>query len=222
MTSDALAPIYFLAAGLLVLAGATKILRPDATAQALLDAGLLGTLGAARTVGVVEVVVGAWACCAPTAGGAVALGALYVLFAGYLGFLLVARPDAGSCGCAGSTPIPPSRLHLALNLAAAAAGFAYATTSAPSVATWTASLGWAAVPVVFGLVVAGWLAAVAVTAAPAAFRAWTPDEHPPHERAAHDHALHGHDHGTTDRELAEAGIARGHASLWPNTKPEDV
>jgi len=25
----------------------------------------------------------------------------------------------------------------------------------------------------------------------------------------------------TDVELAEAGIAAGHASLWPNTKPED-
>ena len=42
------------------------------------------------------------------------------------------------------------------------------------------------------------------------------------EHAAHEHALHGHDHGTTDRELADAGIAPGHASLWPNTKPEDV
>ena len=31
-----LAPVFFLAAGLLVLAGAAKILRPDPTAQALL------------------------------------------------------------------------------------------------------------------------------------------------------------------------------------------
>ena len=210
-----LAPLFFLAAGLLVLAGATKILRPDPTAQALLDAGLPGTLGAARGVGVVEVVVGAFACLAPAAGGAVALGALYLIFAGYLGFLLLARPDAGSCGCAGATPVPPSLLHLILNLLAGAAGFAYATTSAPTLTSWITGLGWAAVPVVFGLVVAGWLAAVAVTAAPAAFRAWTPGEHD------HERATHGHDHGSTDRELADAGIAPGHASLWPSTKPED-
>ena len=211
-----LAPVFFLAAGLLVLAGAAKILRPDPTAQALLDAGLPGTLAAARVVGTVEVTVGAWASLAPAAGGAIVLGGLYLVFAGYLGFLLAARPDAGSCGCAGSTAVPPSRLHLALNLGASATGFAYATTEAPGVGIWIVSLGWAAVPVVFGLVVAGWLAVVAVTAAPTAFRAWTPDD----REHQHDHP-HGHDHVATDVELAEAGIAAGHASLWPNTKPED-
>ena len=216
MTPDALAPVFFLSAGLLVLAGATKLLRPDPTAQALLDAGLPGTLAAARGIGVVEVGVGVWACFAPAAGGAVALGALYLLFAGYLGFLLVARPDAGSCGCAGATPVPPSRLHLALNVVAGGSGLAYATTDAPSLAVWVGALGWAAVPIVLGLVVAGWLAVVAVTAAPAAFRSWTP------EKDHHEHTPHGHDHGSTDRELAEAGIAPGHASLWPSTKPEDV
>jgi hypothetical protein len=55
-----------------------------------------------------------------------------------------------------------------------------------------------------------------VTVAPAAFRAWTSGDHD------HEHAAHGHDHGSTDRELADAGIAPGHASLWPNTKPEGV
>jgi hypothetical protein len=216
VTSDALAPIFFLAAGMLVLAGGVKAFRPDPTAQALLDAGLPSTLGVARTVGAVEIVVGIWALCAPAGGGGVALGALYVLFAGYLGFLLVARPDAGSCGCAGPTPIPPSRLHLALNLVAGASGFAYVTTAAPSAGVWIGSLGWVAAPILLGLVVAGWLAAVAVTQAPSAFRAWTSDDH------AHEHAPHGHDHRTTDRDLADAGIAAGHASLWPNTKPEDV
>jgi len=216
VTPDVLAPVFFLAAGLLVLAGAAKILRPDPTAQALLDAGLPGTLAAARVVGTVEVTVGAWASLAPAAGGAIVLGGLYLVFAGYLGFLLAARPDAGSCGCAGSTAVPPSRLHLALNFGASATGFAYATTEAPGVGSWIVSLGWAAVPVVFDLVVAGWLAVVAVTAAPTAFRAWTPDD----REHQHDHP-HGHDHVATDVELAEAGIAAGHASLWPNTKPED-
>lgn len=211
-----LAPVFFLAAGLLVLAGATKVLRPDPTAQALLDAGLPGTLGAARAVGVVEIVVGGWACVAPAAGGAIALGALYVVFAGYLGFLLVARPDTRSCGCAGPTAVPPSRLHLALNVMAGAAGFAYATTEAPTLGAWVTGLGWSAVPIILGLVVAGWLAVVAVTLGPAAFRAWTPEAHD------HEHAAHGHDHGSTDRELEAAGIAAGHASLWPSTKQEDA
>jgi hypothetical protein len=220
VTSDALAPIFFLSAGLLVLAGATKILRPDPTAQAMLDAGLPGTLAAARGAGVVEMVVGMWAGLAPAAGGAIALGALYAVFAGYLGFLLVARPDAGSCGCAGPTAVPPSRLHLVLNVVAAGAAFACAATPLPSGPAWIAGLGWAALPIVLGLIVAGWLAVVAVTAAPAAFRAWTPSAHD--DEHANAHPAHGHDHVSTDRELADAGIASGHASLWPNTKPEDV
>jgi hypothetical protein len=216
VTSDVLAPVFFLSAGLLVLAGATKLLRPDSTAQALLDAGVPGTLAAARGIGVVEIGVGVWACVAPAAGGAVALGALYLLFAGYLGYLLVAHPDAGSCGCAGATPVPPSRLHLSLNVIAGASGLAYATTDAPGLGVWVGDLGMGAVPIVLGLIVAGWLAVVAVTAAPSAFRSWTSDAHD------HEHTPHGHDHGSTDRELAEAGIAPGHASLWPSTKPEDV
>jgi hypothetical protein len=219
VTPDVLAPVFFLAAGLLALAGATKIVRPDATAQALLDAGLRGSLGAARAVGMVELAVGAWACAAPAVGGAIALGVLYLVFAGYLGFLLVARPDAGSCGCAGGTAVPPSRLHLVLNVVAGVTSLLYAGTAAPSLAAWVASLGWAAAPVWFGMVVAGWLAVVAVTVAPAAFRSWTPGDHD-HDHD-HVHAPNGHDHGATDRELADAGIASGHASLWPSTKPED-
>jgi hypothetical protein len=95
VTPDVLAPVFFLAAGLLVLAGATKIFRPDPTAQALLDAGLPGTPGAARGVGIVEVVVGVSACVIPAAGAAMALGALYLVFAGYLGFLRGSRAWAG-------------------------------------------------------------------------------------------------------------------------------
>jgi hypothetical protein len=109
-------------------------------------------------------------------------------------------------------------LHLILNVVAGGAGFAYAVTAAPDAPAWISSLGWAAVPVVLGLVVAGWLAVVAVTAAPTAFHAWTPAEHN-HE---HVHAPHGHDHAATDHELADAGISAGHASLWPSTKPEDA
>ena len=219
MTPDTLAPVFFLAAGLSILAGTVKVARPDPAAQAMLDAGLPGTparaRARARAVGVVEISVGAWAWIRPAAGGAVALAVLYLVFAGYLGYLLAAKPDARSCGCAGPTPVPPSRLHLALDLIAAGAAFGYAAAAGPSLVAWVDGLGWAAVPIAFGLMLAGWLAVIAVTEAPAAFRAW---EAAPHE---HDGAPHGHDHAVTDDALANVGIAVGHASLWPNVKPDD-
>ena len=215
MTPDTLAPVFFLAAGLSILAGTVKVARPDPAAQAMLDAGLRGTPGWARAVGVVEIAVGACAWVRPAAGGAVALGVLYLVFASYLGYLLVAKPDAGSCGCAGPTPVPPSRLHLALDLIAAGAAFGYASVAGQSLLVWINTLGWAAVPLALGLGLAGWLAVIAVTEAPPAFRAWV--------AAPHDHGVapHGHDHAVTDDALAEAGIGAGHASLWPNTKPDD-
>jgi hypothetical protein len=105
-------------------------------------------------------------------------------------------------------------LHLVLNVLAGVAAFAYATTTAPTLAAWIGSLGWVAVPVLAGIGFAGWLAVVAVTEAPAAFRSW--------ERPTHDHEAepHGHDHAVADQELALAGIVAGHPSLWPGTKPE--
>jgi hypothetical protein len=212
VTPDTLAPPFFLAAGLLALAGGVKVITPDATAQALLDAGLPGSRTVARGVGTVEIATAIWALILPAAGGAIACGALYLGFAAFLGYVLWAHPEAGSCGCAGPTPVPPSRLHLTLNVLAGIVSFAYLFTAAPSVATWLGSLGWAAAPVLAGLALAGWLAVVAVTLAPEAFRSWVPTVH------EHDAEPHGHDHASTDRELEAAGVAAGHASLWPGTK----
>jgi hypothetical protein len=212
VTPDLLAPVCFLAAALLVLAGVVKVVRPRSTAQALLDAGLPGSLAIARGAGVVEVCVGIWALVAPASGGAIALGLLYLLFAGFLGYVLHAHPEAGSCGCAGPTPVPPSRLHLVLNVVAGTVGLAYAAIGGPSTATWLDGLGWAAVPVVAGLALAGWLAVVAVTQAPAAFRAW---EAPVQD---HDAEPQGHDHAIADHELIAAGVEPGHPSLWPGVK----
>jgi hypothetical protein len=214
VTADVFAPICFLAAALLVVAGLVKQVRPRATAQALLDAGLPGSVPIARGVGAVELAVGVWALAAPAAGGALALGVLYLGFVGFLAYVLWTHPEAGSCGCAGPTPVPPSRLHLVLNVIAGLAGLGYALAGPTDASTWLVSLGWVAVPAVFGLALAGWLAVIAVTQAPIAFRAWEPP--------AHDHDLepHGHDHAIADEELAIAGIRPGHPSLWPGVKEE--
>lgn len=209
---DAIAPPFFLAAGLLLVAGAVKTVRPNATAQALLDADLPGSRRIARAIGGVEILVGTWSFAAPAAGGALALAAVYLTFAAFLAFLLVRHPDAGSCGCAGAAAVPPSRLHLTLDALAAAVALAWVGAGAESFVVWSRGLGWVVVPTLAGLALAGWLAVIVVTEAPIAYRAWT--------RPVHDHEKepHGHDHARADAELASAGIGPGHPSLWPGVR----
>jgi hypothetical protein len=214
VTPDAIAPPFFLAAALLSVSGALKVVRPRATAQAMLDVGLPGSSALARGLGSVEVAAAAWAILAPAAGGALALSFAYFGFAGFLAYVLTTHPDAGSCGCAGSKAVPPSLLHLTLDLGAGVVGLGYAAASGPSAPAWSAGLGAASVLVFAGLGVAGWLAAVAVTEAPVAWRAWAPPEHvhDPDRRDDHD--------ATAEAALASAGIGPGHPSLWPGADTE--
>ena len=215
MRPDAIAPPFFLAAALLSIAGALKVVRPRATAQALLDAGLPGSGAVARGIGVAELGAASWAVLAPGAGGAVALAVTYLGLSAFLAYVLRTHPDAGSCGCAGTKAVPPSGLHLALDLAAVAAAVSYATVGGPSAPAWFEGLGAAAAfAVVAGLALGGWLAVVAVAEAPDAWRAWSPPAHVPdvHRRDDHD--------ATAEAALASAGIGPGHPSLWPGVAAE--
>ena len=208
MTPDAIAPPFFLAASLLLVSGALKLVRPRATAQALLDAGLPGSRAVARGLGAGECAAAAFAAAAPARGGALALAIVYLGFAGFVGYVLRTHPTAGSCGCAGSKAVPPSLLHLGLDVVAATAGLAYLGERGPSAGVWLAGLGRASVPVLVGLVVAGWLLVVVVTEVPPAWRAWTP---PTDDRAA----SHAGRHLVAEDALSIAGIGPGHPSLWP-------
>ena len=208
VTPDTIAPPFFLATSLLLLSGVLKLVRPRATAQALLDAGLPGSRAVARGLGAGECAAAAFAAAAPARGGALALAIVYLGFAGFVGYVLRTHPTAGSCGCAGSKAVPPSLLHLGLDVVAAAAGLAYLGERGPSAGVWLAGLGWGSVPVLVGLVVAGWLLVVVVTEVPPAWRAWTP---PADDRAAY----HADRHLVAEDALSIAGIGPGHPSLWP-------
>jgi hypothetical protein len=210
VTADVLAPPTFLAAGLLAAAGAAKIARPRAAEQLLADVGIGGGSWSARLLGGIEICVAGWALVAPAVVGAYALAVVYVAFAGFLGYVLVARPGAGSCGCAGAKTVPPSVLHLSLDVIAGLAALGYAALRGPGVPTWIASLGLGAIPVLAGLLVAAWIVTVAVAEAPQAWRAWNPSTGDGHEHAPHDHPR-------ADDALALAGIGPGHPSLWPDT-----
>lgn len=214
MTPDAIAPPFFLAAVLLVVAGAVKLVRPRPTAQALVDAGLPVGDRSGRVVGVAEVAAGAWALTRPSSGGAIALTVAYLAFAAFLAVVLVRNPGAASCGCAGAKAVPPSGLHLAMNLVAAVAGVAYVWVDGASLAAWLGALGWGAVPVLAGLAAAGWLVVIVVTEVPAAWSAWVA---PVHRNEPHHHH---DDHLQSDVALSRAGVGPGHPSLWPGIDTE--
>ena len=208
VTPDTIAPLFFLATSLLLVSGVLKLVRPRATAQALLDAGLPGSRAVARGLGAGECAAAAFAVAAPARGGALALAIVYLAFAGFVGYVLRTHPTAGSCGCGGSKAVPPSLLHLGLDVVAALAGVLYLAARGPAAAVWFAGLGWGSVPVVAGLVLSAWLVVVVVTEVPPAWRAWTPPDD-------HDAVPHAERHLVAEDALTVAGIGPGHPSLWP-------
>jgi Methylamine utilisation protein MauE len=200
------------AAALLVVAGLVKLVRPLPTARALYAAGLPGSRWAARGVGSAELIVGVWFLAAPSAAAAIALGAVYLSFAGFVAYLMAAHPEASSCGCAGAKDVPPSRLHAGLNLAAALAAFGAVAWVPPPLLHTLAELGIASVPFLLGLGTAGALATVATTDLPLAFVAY---RRPP----GHPVEADGDRHARADGALASAGVGPLHPSLWPGVDP---
>jgi hypothetical protein len=207
-TSVVLVVVNSLSAGLLVAAGGSKIARPEPTTRALHAARLPGRNRTARAVGFEEVAVGLGALMRPGVGTESALAATYLAFALFLGFLLIARPGSGSCGCMGTKDVPPSLVHVSLNVLAAGAAIGAAFAPPPGLGAVAVSLGWAMVPFGAGMVAAGLLVTALVTDVPAAFRSYRrPLSHPVERRPDR--------HARADAALVAAGIGPGHPSLWP-------
>lgn len=209
----AMAPVVVVAslivAGLLVAAGCAKLVRPDPTARALCAGGpATRSRAVARAIGFAEIAVGLWAIVLPSRASGAALAGAYLAFAGFVAFLLVRRPEASSCGCAGAREIPPSALHLVANLVAAGAGVAAALAPPLAIGSIVASLGWYSVLFAAGLIAAGVLAVVAVTDLPGALASYHRPTGHPVERDADRHVR-------ADAALEAAGIGPGHSSLWP-------
>jgi hypothetical protein len=207
-TSVVLAVANPLVAGSLVAAGAFKLRRPDPTARALSAAGLPGHAGTARALGLAEVVVGVGALLSPSVWTDGAVSATYLAFAGFLGFLLLARPGTGPCGCAGARDVPPSVLHLGVNLVASTAAAGAALAPPPGLGALAGSLGWAMLPFSAGVIAAALLVTAVIADVPSAFRSYRPPSGHPVERRQDRHAR-------ADAALVTAGIGPGHPSLWP-------
>lgn len=117
-----LIPVYA-AAVALVVTGLAKFRDPVPTALALNLVKLPSRRPWVWTLATVELVLGAAVLVHLSAVTAAALGVLYLAFTV---FLFAAMKVGASCGCIGGSDHPPGWLHVVLDLAAAAAGFAAA------------------------------------------------------------------------------------------------
>lgn len=169
--SDALAPLVWTLAALLAIAGIAKIRHPAPAANAMARAGLGAGRSGAQLTGLVECGVGAWGLVDP---GVLALGALAVAYATLAsGIWAMRKADVADCGCFGeSASLKPSRLHLAVNLMAAATCALAALSPPPGLEATTGRAPFEAVALIAGVAAAIGLSYLAFTALPQTWNAY--------------------------------------------------
>jgi hypothetical protein len=168
---DLLTPPFFAAAGLVVASGAAKLSHPEPAVRAMGSLRLPSGPGAVRAIGFVEILVGMWCLFAPGRAAAVSMAFLYVAFATFLAFLTRARAPT-SCGCLGKQDAPPSLLHIAMNVAAAATAALAAAGPPRGVFAFSARLPLRGLPFLLGTALIGYLAYLVVAYLPTAFWAY--------------------------------------------------
>jgi len=165
---------YLVAAGLLVVAGVTKAVRPDDTARAL--AALAG--GTGRTVplrltrtivrvgALAEALLGIAALVAPRPVTAALVALSYAAFAVVVAVAWRRGGSLATCGCFGRPDTPPTAVHLLLDLALAvvAAVVAAGAPTDGTLLTLLAHQPWAGIPLLFVSTVALWLTLLALSA----------------------------------------------------------
>jgi hypothetical protein len=168
--SGLLATPYFAAAMLVTASGWAKVCRPGPAVGALHAAGLPSSTWVARLLGAVEGAVGLGCLLVSGRGFSVALGVLYLGFAGFLVALLRSPDRPGSCGCVGATDAPPTHLHVFLDLGAALTGLAAAARPLPGLLPFAADLGLAGVPFVIGVALSAYLVHLVLAYLPTVMR----------------------------------------------------
>jgi hypothetical protein len=115
---SAVLPVYLTAAALLAGSALAKLRRPESAAEALAELRLPSSRSLVRLASVAELAAATLMIARPAVGAPAAA----TLFAAFAALVLaqLRRGSIRSCGCLGSAQLPPSRLHIAVNLAFAA------------------------------------------------------------------------------------------------------
>ena len=119
-----------IAALLLVIGGAAKVLRPGDTARALQTIGVRASAGVVRVGAMIEMVIGAGALLVGSPVFAALVAVSYLAFAVFVLHALRMHAPISSCGCFGKVDTPPSPVHVVLDAIAALAAATVALTDA--------------------------------------------------------------------------------------------
>lgn len=206
--SDWSLPVFYLAAGLLVLAGASKVARPHAARRALSAAGLRSSNATVRTLGVVEVSIGFWSLLDPGPAVAVGVSGLYISFAVFLSYLIWFKPGPKSCGCLGKDDLPPSMIHVGLDLIASLSSLAVAFQYQRGIGSFVIDLGSYGMLFLGATLLLGYSLYATVAFLPDVFKSYQGLFQP----VRHDSALTRQ--LRDDEALRAAGIGPGHPSLY--------
>jgi hypothetical protein len=168
--SEAIAPIVWTLACLLILAGVAKLLVPGPAIGALRAVELPAGPLFVRLAALAEIVVGVWVLAAPSTAAMAALATAYLCFAGAVSRMRQA--EVADCGCFGVGSFEPTALHLALNLVALVAAFCAVIAPPDAIGAVFDRAPLEAVALAAAVATSVFLAYLAYTVVPAAWNAY--------------------------------------------------
>jgi hypothetical protein len=162
---------FFAGAFLIALSGLGKLRRPEIAQRALLAARFPASPALVRTIGLIELAVGAISIVFPIRSAVLSLGAIYALFAAFLLIQILRNIRDASCGCFSKHDVPPNLVHVVLNVLAAVVAVLVATTATDveGLAGTLRGLGWSGPPFVVGILTIALLASAVARYLPSAF-----------------------------------------------------
>ena len=158
---------FHVIAGLLLIAGAAKLVRPGPTADVAKAAGIPASRLLVRVFAIAEIAaaLAAIALGGPTSAGAVAV--MYMAFAGFILMLKARDIKTAGCGCFGQeSEDPPGSFHIVVDVIAAVIAVTAGVVSVPDVAAVRAEQPLAGVPYVGFVALGVWLLMVMLSDLP--------------------------------------------------------
>lgn len=159
---------FTIAALLLALGGASKVLDPGDTATALRGAGIPLGRWAVRIGAAAELAVGVYAAVVGDQVSAVLVACSYAAFATFVAVALVRHLPISTCGCFGKADTPPSLVHVVFDVAAAAAAISVIVDPGVGLRDAVSRQPWSGIPYAVVLATGVYAAMLSLTALPRA------------------------------------------------------